>query len=214
MYIKDPTKRVQYTFRVKEDLMEDLKAYAQAKDQKLPRVLNDMLTECLEGMNLSNTWLREELGAFITIPNEIPIKYPVNLLNNDIDGLRYEIKAMPNNLATWNDKYGYISKEKNILYEGVEPMLIPSFIDDLTLTADEDTAKTIAKCLFGIHILQHENGQLKVELITITNATAKLEIINNNMAKIFLQYRTMLNREINNALNHLNEVNHDKVKKS
>ena len=213
MYIKDPTKRVQYTFRVKEDLMEDLKVYADAKDQKLPRVLNDLLTESLEGLNLSNTWLREELGAFITIPNEIPIKYPMNLLNNDIDGLRYEIKAMPNNLASWNDKYGYISKTKNVTYEGVEPMLIPGLINDLTLTADEDTAQTIAKCLFGIHILQYDNGQLQVELITINNATGKLQFINNDMAKIFIQYRTMLTREINNALNHLNEVNHDKVKK-
>ena len=213
MYIKDPTKRVQYPFRVKEDLMEDLKAYAQAKDQKLPRVLNDLLTESLEGMNLSNTWLREELGVFITIPNEIPTKYPINLLNNDNDGLRYEIKAMPNNLASWNDKYGYISKTKNVLYEGVEPLLIPSFIDNLTLTADKDTAQTIAKCLFGIHILQYDNGQLHVELITINNAMGKLQFINNDMAKIFVQYRTMLNREINNALNHLNEVNHDKVKK-
>ena len=213
MYIKDPTKRVQYTFRVKEDLMEDLKAYAQAKDQKLPRVLNDLLTESLEGLNLSNTWLRDELGAFITIPNEIPKKYPINLLNNNMDGLRYEIRSMPNNVSIWNDKYGYISKTKNVLYEGVEPMLIPSLIDNITLTATEDTAKTIAKCLFGIHILQYENGQLQVELLKFNDATSKLQFINNDMAKIFLQYRGMLNREINNALNHLNEVNHDKVKK-
>ena len=213
MYIKDPTKRVQYTFRVKEDLLEDLKAYAKAKDQKLPRVLNDLLTESLEGMNLSNTWLRDELGAFITIPNEIPTKYPIDLLNNDVDGLRFEIKAMPNNLASWNDKYGYISKQKNVIYEGVEPFLIPSLMEDLTLTADRDTAKTIANCLFGIHILQYDNAQLKVELININQATAQLQLENNDMAKIFVQYRTMLNREINNALNHLNEVNHDKVKK-
>ena len=213
MYIKDPTKRVQYTFRVKEDLMEDLKAYAQAKDQKLPRVLNDLLTESLEGMNLSNTWLREELGVFITIPNEIPTKYPINLLNNDRDGLKYEIKAMPNNLASWNDKYGYISKTKNILYEGVEPILIPSFIEDLTLTANKDTAQTIAKCLFAIHVTKDNNGRINVNLININNATGKLQFINNDMAKIFVQYRTMLNREINHALNHLNDVNHDKVKK-
>lgn len=31
MYLKDPTKRVQYTFRIKEDLMEDLKVYAKQK---------------------------------------------------------------------------------------------------------------------------------------------------------------------------------------
>ena len=214
MYIKDPTKRVQYTFRVKEDLMEDLKAYAKAKDQKLPRILNDMISEYLDGMNLSNTWLREELGAFITIPNDIITTkiYPINLLDNDKDGLKYEIKAMPNNMAIWNDKYGYISKNHDVLYEGIEPMLIPGLMEDLTLTADKDTARSIAKCLFGIHILQYDNGQIKVELVTITIATKMLESVNKDMAKMFVNYRTMLNREINNALTNLNEVNHDKVK--
>lgn len=215
MYIKDPTKRVQYTFRVKEDLMEDLKAYAKAKDQKIPRILNDIISEYFDGMNLSNTWLREELGAFITIPNEIPKMhvYPINLVDNGQTGLTYEIKAMPNNMAVWNDKYGYISKTQNVLYEGMEPMLIPGLIEDLTLTADEDTARTIAKCLFGIHIMHQDNDQLKVELVTINIAIAMLEKVNKDMAKIFVNYRTMLNREINNALVNLNEVNHDKVKK-
>lgn len=215
MYIKDPTKRVQYTFRVKEDLMDDLKAYANAKDQKIPRILNDIISEYFDGMNLSNTWLREELGAFIIIPNEIPKMnvYPINLVDNGQDGWTYEIKAMPNNMAVWNDKYGYISKTQNVLYEGMEPMLIPGLIEDLTLTADEDTARTIAKCLFGIHIMHQDNDQLKVELVTINIAIAMLEKVNKDMAKIFVNYRTMLNREINNALANLNEVNHNKVKK-
>lgn len=215
MYIKDPTKRVQYTFRVKEDLMEDLKVYAKAKDQKIPRILNDMIKEYLDGMNLSNTWLREELGAFITIPKDIATAklYPVNLLDKDVDGLTYEIKAMPNNMAIWNDKYGYISSQKNVLYEGMEPMLIPGLIEDLTLTADKDTAQTIAKCLFGIHVLQYDNGQLKVELVTMPIAIALLEHANKDMAKIFVNYRTQLNREINNKLSFLNEVNQDKIKK-
>ena len=70
MYLKDPIKRVQYTFRIKEDLMEDLKVYAKAKDMKLPRLLNDIIEEYLEGMNMSNTWSDEPLGAIITIPND------------------------------------------------------------------------------------------------------------------------------------------------
>ena len=215
MYIKDPTKKVQYTFRVKEDLMEDLKAYANAKNQKLPRILNDMISEYLDGMSLSNTWLREELGAIITIPKDITTKkvYPINLLDNDNDGLKYEIKAMPNNMAVWNDKYGYISKNPGVLYEGMEPLLIPGLIEDLKLAADEDTAQTIAKCLFGIHILHQDNDYLKVELVTMSIAIRLLETVNKDMAKIFVNYRTMLNREINTALSNLNEANHDKVKK-
>ena len=52
MYLKDPIKRVQYTFRIKEPLMEDLKVYAKAKDIKLPRLINDILEDHIKNMNL------------------------------------------------------------------------------------------------------------------------------------------------------------------
>lgn len=216
MYIKDPTKRVQYTFRIREDLMEDLKAYSKAKDQKMPRILNDMISQYLEGMSLSNTWLREELGAFITIPNEIPTTYPIDLLNNDGDGLTCEIKAMPNNLAIWNDNDGYISNTPNVLYEGVEPYIMPELIKNLTLDSQNravQTIKNVSKCLFGIHILKYKNGLLEVKLINIDEAINRLYKVNVKMAKIFVTHRKLLQVEINRALDHINEVNQEKVKK-
>ena len=133
MYLKDPTKRVQYTFRIKEELMEDLKVYAKEKDIKLPRLLNNIMEEYLEGMNMSNTWSDEQLGAIITIPNEMPIKEHTNVLMPRIDGLQYEVKAMPYNLDTWNDKYGYIANTKGMKHKGVEPLIIPGLIKDMEL---------------------------------------------------------------------------------
>lgn len=213
MYLKDPTRRVQYTFRIKEDLMEDLKVYANAKDIKLPRLLNNIIEEYLEGMNMSNTWSNEPLRAIITIPNEIPIKYHADVLIPRIDGLQYEVKAMPYNLDSWNDKYGYIANTKGMKHKGVEPLIIPGLIKDLKLKKDKATAKTIAQCLFALYFVIQDNDQLHVEIISHDNATGQLQFVNPNMAKVFAKYRTMLYDIINDNLARLNDVNHNKVKK-
>ena len=212
MYLKDPTRRVQYTFRIKEDLMEDLKVYANAKDMKLPRLLNNIIEEYLEGMNMSNTWSNEPLRAIITIPNEIPIKYHADVLIPRIDGLQYEVKAMPYNLDSWNDKYGYIANTKGMKHKGVEPLIIPGLIKDLELKKDKATAQTIAQCLFALYFVIQDNDQLHVEIISHNNATGQLQFVNPNMAKVFAKYRTMLYDIINDNLARLNDVNHNKVK--
>ena len=212
MYLNDPTKRVQYTFRIKEELMEDLKVYAKAKDMKLPRLLNDIIEEYLEGMNMSNTWSDEPLGAIITIPNEMPIKEHANVLIPRIDGLQYEVKAMPYNLDTWNDKYGFIANTKGMKHKGVEPLLIPGLIKDIELKKDKETAQTIAKCLFGLYFALHDNDQLHVEIISHNNATGQLQFVNPELAKVYAQYRKMLYDIINDHLARLNDVNHDRIK--
>ena len=129
MYLKDPIKRVQYTFRIKEPLMEELKVYAQAKDIKLPRLINDILEDHIKNMNLSNTWSNDPLDLFITIPKN----YPKNIVNlpkgaTHLDGWQFEVKAMPTNLDVWDDKKGYTSQQKDIKHEGVEPLLITKYI--------------------------------------------------------------------------------------
>ena len=212
MYLKDPIKRVQYTFRIKEDLMEDLKVYAKAKDMKLPRLINDIIEEYLDGMNMSNTWSDEPLGAIITIPNEMPIKEHANVLIPRIDGLQYEVKAMPYNLDTWNDKYGFIANTKGMKHKGVEPLLIPGLIKDIELKKDKATAQTIAKCLFGLYFALHDNDQLHVEIISHNNATGQLQFVNPELAKVYAQYRKMLYDIINDHLARLNDVNHDRIK--
>lgn len=212
MYLKDPIKRVQYTFRIKEDLMEDLKVYAKEKDIKLPRLLNDIIEEYLEGMNMSNTWSDEPLGVIITLPKEMPIKYHADVLIPHIDGLQYEVKAMPYNLDSWNDKYGYIANTKGVKHKGVEPLLIPGLIKDIELKNDKATSQYIVQCLFGLYFVLHDNDKLNVEIISHNNATEQLQFINPNLAKIYAQYRKKLYDIINDNLARLNETNHDKIK--
>ena len=213
MYLKDPTKRVQYTFRIKEELMEDLKVYAKEKDIKLPRLLNNIIEEYLEGMNMSNTWSNDPLRIIINIPNEIPITEHTNVLIPRIDGLQYEVKAMPYNLDTWNDKYGYIANTKGMKHKGVEPLIIPGLIKDMELQNNTATAQTIAQCLFGLYFALHDNDRLHVEVITHNKATGQLQFVNPDLAKIFAKYRTMLYDIINDHLARLNDKNHDKIKK-
>ena len=212
MYLKDPTKRVQYTFRIKEELMEDLKVYAKEKDIKLPRLLNNIIEEYLEGMNMSNTWSDEPLGAIITIPNEMPIKEHTNVLMPRIDGLQYEVKAMPYNLDSWNDKYGFIANTKGMKHKGVEPLIIPGLIKGIELKKDKATAQTIAQCLFGLYFALHDNDRLHVEIITHNKATGQLQFVNPELAKVYAQYRKMLYDIINDHLARLNDVNHDRIK--
>lgn len=211
MYLKDPTKRVQYTFRIKEELMDNLKVYAKAKDVKIPRLLNDIIEESMEGMNFSNTWLNEPLGAIINIPNHMPVIYNTNVLLHGSDGLPYEVKAMPVNLDTWNDKHGYIANTKGIKHKGVEPLLIPSLIKDIELKNDLDTTHAIGQCLIALDFTKLDNGRLHVELISHNRATGQLQFVNPELAKIYIHHRKVLNNIIDDNLNMLNDVNHDKV---
>lgn len=214
MYLKDPIKRVQYTFRIKEPLMEELKVYAQAKDIKLPRLINDILEDHIKNMNLSNTWSNDPLDLFIIIPK----KYPNNIVNlpkatTHVDGWQYEVKAMPTNLDVWDDKKGYTSQQKGIKHEGVEPLLIPNYIEDITLKKDNDTIRKIEQCLIGLYFIEYEDGTIRVDLIQIEDATRKLQYAHNEiLAKAYPKYKTALSRLGATYLEMLNDVNHDNIK--
>ncbi len=94
----------------------------------------------------------------------------------------------------------------------MEPLLIPSLINDIELKRDNATEQTIAQCLVGLYFTLQDNDQLHVELITINNATGQMQFINPELGKIFIKYRKMLYDIINDHLTRLNDVNHDKVK--
>ena len=63
MYIKNPNQKVSYSFRIDEELLDDLKAYAQATNRKLPETLNVLLKKQLEGITVSDTYLKNEKGT-------------------------------------------------------------------------------------------------------------------------------------------------------
>lgn len=118
MFIKNPNQKVSYSFRIKEELLENLKGYAKATNQSLPETLNNLLEESIDGVNTTNTFITELDGIIINIPlmyhtqENQPITDTVNMVtvfergtNNYLDyeteGLTYEVKQIPNNLDIW-----------------------------------------------------------------------------------------------------------------
>lgn len=126
MYIKNPNQKVSYSFRIEEDLLDDLKAYAQATNRKLPETLNVLLKKQLEGITVSDTYLKNEKGTIITIPfNLLGDNKSVINLHKVKNGWNYQIKQIPNNLDIWTINKGFISLDKNYLHQGIELVLIP-----------------------------------------------------------------------------------------
>lgn len=118
MFIKNPNKKVSYSFRIKEELLENLKGYAKATNQSLPETLNNLLEESIDGVNTTNTFISELDGIIINIPlmyhtngtkqvgdtvEEITIfeKGTYNYLDYETEGLTYEVKQIPNNCDIW-----------------------------------------------------------------------------------------------------------------
>ena len=66
-FLEDPFKKVSYSFRIEERLLEDIKKYAEGSNKKLPETFNYLLKKSLEGVNVSNTYLKEYEGALINI---------------------------------------------------------------------------------------------------------------------------------------------------
>lgn len=126
MYIKNPNQKVSYSFRIDEELLDDLKAYAQATNRKLPETLNVLLKKQLEGITVSDTYLKDEKGTIITIPfNLLDTNKPVINLYNVKNGWNYQIKQIPNNLDIWTINKGFVSPNKDYLHQGIELVLIP-----------------------------------------------------------------------------------------
>ena len=73
MYLKDPFKKVSYTFRIEEQLLENIKSYANAENRKLPETFNLLLKKSLKDITVSDTYLDNQVGAVIKIPYDLPI---------------------------------------------------------------------------------------------------------------------------------------------
>ena len=117
-YLEDPFKKVSYSFRIEEALLEDLKLYSKATGKKLPETFNDLLKESIEGVTVDNTYLKGyPNNTLITIPNIIDmdkdlqskglytlIDEAINVLDPDLEGFIYEVKQIPNNLDVWDNR--------------------------------------------------------------------------------------------------------------
>ena len=69
MYIKNPNKKVSYSFRIKPETLEDLKLYATATNKTVPEIINQLITDKLDGVTLTNDYLNHYKEQLITIPD-------------------------------------------------------------------------------------------------------------------------------------------------
>lgn len=181
MFIKNPHKKVSYSFRIDEDLLDDLKAYANATNRKLPETLNVLLNKQLEGITVRDTYLKNEKGTIITIPFEL-LNYnnqEINLKNVE-SGLSYEIKQIPNNLDIWTIDKGYVSPNRKYSHQGIELILIPellsSSIQNKLLNDSKREMKRyrirrlIEKMFVPVLFSLKNDNTLEIEIITSTRA--------------------------------------------
>lgn len=135
MFIENPNKKESYSFRVKPDLLENIKNYAKATNQTVPEILNDMIEEKTKDLHLTNDYLKDTLSfnGVIGLPPLTKIydngKYKeFNLFSNENNKVLYEIQRVPNNLDIWTDKEGYKSDKRGVNHEGISFILAPELI--------------------------------------------------------------------------------------
>lgn len=135
MFIENPNKKESYSFRVKPELLENLKNYAKATNQTAPEILNDMIEEKTKGLHLTNDYLKDTLSfnGVISLPPLTEIydngKYKeFNLFSNENNKVLYEIQKVPNNLDIWTYKEGYKSDKRGVNHEGISFVLAPELI--------------------------------------------------------------------------------------
>lgn len=135
MFIENPHKKETYSFRVKPELLENIKNYAKATDQTVPEILNDMIEEKTKDLYLTNDYLEDKLSfnGVIGLPpltemydngNYTSFQLVHNTENRDL----YEIQRVPNNLDIWDDKEGYKSNKRGVNHEGISFILAPDLI--------------------------------------------------------------------------------------
>lgn len=194
-YLEDPFKKVSYSFRIEERLLEDIKKYANGSGKKLPETFNYLLKKSLEGVNVSNTYLKEYEGALINITfmeHQKHYTYGVDdeitdtwysytrgvtdYTNFNFEGLLYEVKQIPSNLDKWYNDTGYISSNE-FLHEGVCLLIVPELIlhDKVCITGE-----SITNCLKFIYFSIDINNRLEIRSISYKDCFRRLKAAGND----------------------------------
>ena len=196
MYLKDPNKKVSYSFRINPQLLEDLKLYAKAKDEKLPNVLNEILEDYIFNFNLKNDYLEHYGGMLINIPfgeHYLSEGYDGNLkisfdngisdyLDFEEEGLNYEVNKIPNNLDVWNDVGGYTSRlyKEGIIHEGISLLIVPNLVLYPKLDFNYLTTDVIMNCLKYIYFVVNKDKTISVVGISYKECFRRLKQAGNN----------------------------------
>ena len=155
MFIENPNKKESYSFRVKPDLLEKIKNYAKATNQTVPEILNDMIEEKVEGLYLTNDYLKTNMATtnIIGLPPLTEIYNNGNykefgLFFENENRVFYEVQQIPNNLDIWTDKEGFTSTKRGVDHEGLSFVLAPDLI---TKPEYLETPELLLCCLVPIY---------------------------------------------------------------
>ena len=189
-FLDDPFKKVSYSFRIEERLLENVKKFANATGRRLPETFNYLIRESLKDCNLGNTYLNDFEGSIINVTYITPAtdefgnllefafsRGSTNFLNLDSEGVLYEVKKIPNNLDVWHDKGGYYSQAPNLLHEGLSVLIAPEIVHNHNFKYDD---YYLHDCLKFIYFSVDINGKLEVKHISYKEAFRKLKEAGNN----------------------------------
>ena len=198
-FLDDPFKKVAYSFRIEERLLENVKKFANATGRRLPETFNYLIRESLKDCNLDNTYLNDFEGIIINVTYISPaysefgdtIEYAfrrgsTNYLNLDNEGFLYEVKKIPNNLDVWHDKGGYYSQSEKLIHEGLSVLIVPEIVYN-----DHFKYNTsyIHDCLKFIYFSVDMMGNITVTNISYKEAFRRLKEAGNN--EILYKYKNI-----------------------
>lgn len=189
-FLDDPFKKVSYSFRIEERLLENVKKFSNATGRRLPETFNYLIRESLKDCNLDNTYLNDIEGSIINVTynttatdefgnllNHAFTRGSTNFLNLDNKGFLYEVKKIPNNLDVWHDKGGYYSQSPSLLHEGLSVLIAPEIIYNSDFKYN---SYYLHDCLKFIYFSVDIHGDLKVTHISYKEAFRKLKEAGNN----------------------------------
>ena len=211
---KKVTKKA-YSFRCDETLLEDMNTYAELEGVSMPQLLSNIMDDFLADKTLTNTYLPEYEGRYISIPST---------LNNTNKIFEYELRYVMNNLDIWNARYGYISKKAaniqhkpvrrdEVMHEGMDFVVIPetvhiskvpedTLMGGLTHTVD---FKRIPYCLYCMYITVTKDGTVNHESMSWIDAMNKLRDVERYD---LISHANAIKKRLNNLYNeYLEAVN-------
>lgn len=179
MFIENPNKKETYSFRVKPDLLENIKNYAKATNQTVPEILNDLIEEKVDGLHLTNDYLNNTMNStnIIGLPPLEDIynngKYKeFGLFFENNNRVLYEFQKLPNNLDTWTDKEGYTSTQRGVDHEGISFVLAPELI---TKPEYLETPEILLCCLVPVYFrISLKKKSVQVKNISFDEALRKI----------------------------------------
>lgn len=200
-WLDDPFKKVSYSFRIEETLLNKVKLYAKATERKLPETFNYLIRESLKDCNLDNTYLNDFKGTLINITYITPVtsefegdiiefaysRGSTDYLDLENLGFMYEVKKIPNNCDVWDSEIGYHSQDPNLLHEGISAVIVPEIVHNENFIIN--STYYLDDCLKYIYFSIDNLVNLEVKQISYKEAFRRLKEVGNN--ELLFKYKNI-----------------------